>query len=53
MVEASDLWMEGSLRRGVEGDEAVEMFVATLVVLALGDGVRGIRPPAVFVEKMP
>lgn len=30
-----------------------DIFVAALVVLVLGDGVRGIRPPAVFVLKMP
>ena len=29
------------------------MFVARLVVLVRGDGVRGIRPPATWVENMP
>lgn len=29
------------------------MFEAKLAVLVRGDGVRGIRPPAVRVEKMP
>lgn len=29
------------------------MFVARLAVRVFGDGVRGIRPPAVRVEKMP
>ena len=38
---------------GVKGDELLEAFVATLVVLALGDGVSGILPPAVLVEKRP
>jgi hypothetical protein len=40
-------------RGGVNGEEFVERFVATLMVLVLGDGVRGIRPPAVFDEKRP
>lgn len=52
-VEGSVLWMDWSFRRGVDGDEAVETLVATLAVLCLGDGVRGILPPAVLVEKMP
>lgn len=52
-VEGSDLWIDWSFRRGVEGDEVVETFWGMLVVLLLGDGVRGILPPAVFVEKMP
>lgn len=38
---------------GVNGDEVIDTLVAMLVVLALGEGVRGIRPPAVFVLKMP
>lgn len=29
------------------------MFVAKLVVLVRGEGVRGMRPPAVRVENMP
>ena len=39
--------------RGTKGEEWLEVFVAKLAVLARGDGVRGIRPPAVLVEKMP
>jgi hypothetical protein len=46
------LWID-SPRRGVEGDEFVEMFVAALAALARGEGVRAIRPPAVFEEKSP
>ena len=38
---------------GVKGDEGREMFDARLVVLVRGDGVRGMRPPAIRVEKMP
>jgi hypothetical protein len=52
-VEASDLWIECSLRRGVEGDDFAETLAGMLAVLLLGEGVRGILPPAVFVEKMP
>lgn len=52
-LEGSDLWMDWSLRRGVEGDDFAETLVGMLVVLLLGEGVRGILPPAVFVEKMP
>lgn len=37
----------------MNGDEATDAFVAMLVVLALGLGVRGMRPPAVFVLKRP
>jgi hypothetical protein len=48
----SDLWMDCSFRRGVEGDELAETL-DTLTVLCLGDGVRGIRPPAVLEEKRP
>jgi len=51
-LEGSDLWMDCSFRKGVEGEEVVETL-DTLVVLWLGDGVRGILPPAVFVEKRP
>lgn len=40
-------------RGGVNGDEALEALVARLVVLVRGDGVSGMRPPAVRVEKMP
>lgn len=40
-------------RGGVNGDEVLETLVARLVVLVRGDGVSGIRPPAVRVEKMP
>ena len=36
-----------------KGDELLDMLVARLVVRVLGDGVRGIRPPAVRVLKMP
>ena len=38
---------------GVNGEELFEALVARLAVLVRGDGVRGIRPPAVRVEKMP
>ena len=51
-VEGSDLWMDCSFRNGVEGDEVADTF-DKLVVLWLGDGVRGILPPAVLVEKRP
>ena len=44
----SDSW-----HGGVNGEEPLEVFVAKLAVLVLGEGVRGIRPPAVRVEKMP
>ena len=44
--------MDWSFRGGVKGEEFVERLVATLAVLARG-GVRGILPPAVFVEKRP
>ncbi len=37
----------------MNGDELFETLVARLVVLVRGDGVSGIRPPAVRVEKMP
>ena len=37
----------------MKGDELVELFVARLVVRVLGDGVSGMRPPAVRVEKRP
>jgi hypothetical protein len=39
----------------VNGEEFVERFVATLMVLVLvlGEGVRGMRPPAVLDEKRP
>lgn len=40
-------------RGGVNGDELLEALVARLVVRLRGDGVRGIRPPAVRVEKIP
>ena len=40
-------------RGGVNGEEWFEVFVARLVVLVRGDGVNGMRPPAVLVEKMP
>lgn len=40
-------------RGGVNGDEVFETLVARLVVLVRGDGVSGIRPPAVRVEKIP
>ena len=42
-----------SARGGVNGDEWLEVFMARLVVLVRGDGVSGIRPPAVRVENMP
>ena len=40
-------------RGGVNGDEVFEILVARLDVRMRGDGVSGIRPPAVRVEKMP
>ena len=40
-------------RGGVKGEELLETLVARLAVLILGDGVSGMRPPAVRVEKMP
>lgn len=42
-----------SPRRGVEGEEVVETLVAALGARARGEGVKGIRPPAVLVEKRP
>lgn len=38
---------------GVKGEEWFEVVGARLVVRVRGDGVRGIRPPAVRVENMP
>lgn len=53
-------WVEESLlcigwagRGGVNGEEPVERLLATLMVRVLGDGVRGILPPAVLEEKRP
>ena len=40
-------------RGGVKGEEWFETLVARLVVRVRGEGVRGMRPPAVRVEKMP
>ncbi len=40
-------------RGGVNGEEWLDALVARLVVRVRGDGVRGIRPPAVRVEKIP
>lgn len=40
-------------REGVRGDELGEALLVRLVVLVLGDGVRGMRPPAVLLEKRP
>lgn len=40
-------------RGGVNGEEWFDALVARLVVRVRGDGVRGIRPPAVRVEKRP
>lgn len=37
---------------GVKGEEVVDTLVARLVVRFRGEGVKGMRPPAVFVEKM-
>lgn len=50
---ASCLYIDRSARGGVKGEELAEMLVAVLVALALGEGVKGIRPPAVFVLKRP
>ena len=38
---------------GVNGDEALEVACARLVARVRGEGVRGIRPPAVLEENMP
>lgn len=38
---------------GVNGDELFEFDVAKLVVRVRGDGVSGIRPPAVLEENRP
>lgn len=40
-------------RGGVKGEDWLEALVAKLVVRVRGDGVRGMRPPAVFAENMP
>lgn len=37
----------------MKGEELFEVLTARLVVRVRGDGVRGMRPPAVLVEKMP
>jgi len=37
----------------VKGEELFEALVARLAVRVRGDGVKGIRPPAVRVEKIP
>ena len=37
----------------MNGEDWAEVFVTRLVVRVRGDGVRGMRPPAVLVEKMP
>ena len=37
----------------MKGEELLETFVAMLTVLTRGDGVKGIRPPAVLAEKRP
>jgi len=37
----------------VNGEGLGEALVAKLEVLVRGEGVRGIRPPAVLLEKMP
>ena len=49
----SCLWIEAAGRGGVNGVECVEALAVTLVVLALGEGVNGMRPPAVLEEKRP
>lgn len=53
MDVASCLCIDRSGRGGVYGDEFMETFVAALAALVRGDGVSGIRPPAVLVENMP
>lgn len=40
-------------RGGVNGEEPFVSFAARLVVRFRGEGVSGMRPPAVRVEKMP
>ena len=52
-MEGSFLCMDGRNCGDVNGEECVVTFVARLAVLARGEGVNGIRPPAVFVEKRP
>jgi hypothetical protein len=52
-LDRSCLCIDCEARGGVKGDELVDMLVAILVVLACGEGVSGIRPPAVFEEKRP
>jgi hypothetical protein len=39
--------------RGVNGEGVMGAFDASFVVRLRGEGVRGMRPPAVRVEKMP
>lgn len=53
VVEVSRLCNDRSARGGVYGEYVDEALVTTLVVLARGEGVNGMRPPAVFVLKMP
>lgn len=53
IVVVSVLYIDRSGRGGVKGDEFVETLVAALAVLVLGEGVNGMRPPAVLDEKMP
>lgn len=38
---------------GLYGEALFDTVVAKLAVRVRGDGVRGIRPPAVMVEKIP
>ena len=37
----------------MNGDELFDALIAKLVVRVRGEGVKGIRPPAVRAEKMP
>ena len=53
IVAASGRWIDCAGRGGVYGDEFVDMLVAALVALIRGDGVSGMRPPAVLDEKRP
>lgn len=52
-MDPSRLCIDRSAWGGVKGEEVMETLVAILVVLALGLGVNGMRPPAVFVLNRP
>lgn len=52
-VVVSVLYIDRSGRGGVKGDEFTETLVAALAVRPLGEGVSGMRPPAVLDENRP